>query len=311
MTMKISTLRIHNSKTGSAPVSRRFPCMALLVACLLFPAMQLHGQNKKAYTLFNASGKKVGYGKMIRKMAKSDIVLFGELHNNPVAHWLEYEVLESLHTLRPLVAGAEMFEADIQEAVDQYLSHAIDVKGLDTLARLWPNFKTDYAPLLDFARENGLKFVATNIPRRYANLVFKKDFGALDTLTEKEKSWIAPLPIEYDPTLPGYAGMMQMMGPHTSETLPKAQAIKDATMAWFISQNYEPGKLFLHYHGTYHSDNYEGILWYLSRRLPSAKTVTLSTVTQADPRKLEKENHHRADFILCVDENMTNTYQVR
>ncbi len=268
----------------------------------------LQAQDKHAYTLFTSKGKKVSYEKMVRELGKSDIILFGELHNNPVSHWLQFEVVESLHKSRQLVLGAEMVEADNQEVLNDYLAKKTDAKALDTLARLWPNHKTDYAPLVDFARENGLRFIATNIPRKYANLVFKKDFQALDSLTDREKSWMAPLPIEYDPELPGYASMKTMMGNHPSETLPKAQAIKDATMAWFITGNYRPGDLFIHFNGSYHSDNYEGILWYLKRKLPGVRYITISTVSQADPLKLKKEYHNRADYIICVDENMTTTY---
>lgn len=265
-------------------------------------------QGKKAYTIFTGSGKEISYEKMVREISRGDILLFGELHNNPIAHWLQYEVTESLHRKRELVLGAEMVEADNQEPLNDYLGGRITAKALDTLARLWPNHKTDYAPLVDFARENGLRFIATNIPRRYANLVFKKDFPALDSLTTQEKGWMAPLPIEYDPALPGYAAMTGMMGNHTSETLPKAQAIKDATMAHFITANHPGGKLFIHFHGTYHSDNYEGILWYLKRTRPQLRAVTIATVSQADARKLDRENLRKADFILCVDENMTTTY---
>ncbi|MFO7827871.1 MAG: ChaN family lipoprotein [Bacteroidales bacterium] len=265
-------------------------------------------QNKKAYQIFNPQGEKVNYEQLLQTANKSDIILFGELHNNPIAHWLQYEVSYDLIQNGKLTFGAEMFEADNQEALNLYLKDSIDYKGLDSLARLWPNYKTDYAPLVDLAKENNQPFIATNIPRRYANRVFKKGFEALDTLSEKEKSWMAPLPIEYDPELPGYKNMLQMMGGHGGENLPKAQAIKDATMAWFIAKHFNPDHQFIHFHGTYHTDHYEGILWYLKKLLPDVKYVTISTVSQADVNHLEEENTGKADFIICVDENMTTTY---
>jgi uncharacterized iron-regulated protein len=279
------------------------------VLCFVLFVSQVYAQHKRAYTIFNSEGKRVSFEKMAGSLSKSDIILFGESHNNPISHWLQFEVVESLHKSRPLVLGAEMFEADNQGPLNEYLSGKINAKGLDTLARLWPNYKTDYAPLVNFARDNKLRFVATNIPRKYANLVFKKDFRSLDSLSDKEKSWMAPLPIAYDPTLPGYAGMKNMMGgTHPSETLPKAQAIKDATMAYFIHQNFIPGSLFIHFNGSYHSENYEGILWYLKQYSSELKYATITTVSQANPSKLEKANLHKADFIICVDENMTATY---
>lgn len=191
---------------------------------------------------------------------------------------------------------------------NQCLAEEIDAKGLDTLARLWPNYKTDYKPLVDLAKDNSLKFIATNVPRRYASMVFKGGFEVLDSLSEEEKSWMVPLPFPYDPELPGYVEMLAMMGGHGGENLPKAQAIKDATMAHFILANYEPEQTFIHYNGAYHSNNYEGILWYLKQAQPEYKYATISTVSQADVSKLEDENKALADFIICVDENMTATH---
>lgn len=189
-----------------------------------------------------------------------------------------------------------------------YLAGTINDKGLDSLARLWKNYPTDYAPLVRFAQKNKLPFVATNIPRRYASKVARGGFEALDTLSDQEKAWIAPMPMPYDAELPGYKAMLEMMGGHGGANLPKAQASKDATMAHFILQYYRPGALFIHFNGAYHSDNYEGILWYLRRQQPQLRYATISTVSQADNRKLLPENKGRADFIICVDEDMTTTY---
>lgn len=278
-----------------------------LTTALLITALT-YAQQKPAYILYNAKGKKIAYGKMIKSLQDKDIVLFGEYHNNPIAHWLELEVTISLKQLREMVMGAEMFEQDNQQALDLYLQGKISAKGLDSMARLWKNYPTDYAPLVNFAKENQLAFAADNVPRRYASLVAKGGFEALDTLSVREKSWIAPLPIAYDPELPGYKKMLEMMGGHGGANLPKAQAIKDATMAHFILQYHKPGSLLIHFNGSYHSDNHEGIVWYLQQKQPGLKIATITTVSQKDIRSLDAENKGKADFIICVDERMTNTY---
>ena len=264
---------------------------------------------KQPYVIYNAKGKKVSYKKMLKTLEKKDMVLFGELHNNPIAHWLQYELTADLHSKKQLILGAEMMEADNQDELNDYLSGKIDYKALDSTARLWNNHRTDYAPLVDFAKDNSLVFVASNVPRRYASLVYKGGgFQALDTLSQEEKRWIAPLPITYDPELPGYRNMLKMMGEHATPSLAMAQALKDATMAHFILKNYKEGALFLHYNGAYHSNNYEGILWYLKLQRPNLEYATLSTVTQEDVHTLEQENQNIADFIICVDQDMTTTY---
>ncbi|MBK6932492.1 MAG: ChaN family lipoprotein [Saprospirales bacterium] len=281
----------------------------ILLLCLFAcAAIPVFAQQKPAYVLFNAQGRKVSYAKMLRTLQGKDIVLFGEYHNNAIAHWLQLELSKDLQQKRQLVLGAEMFEADNQGALNRYLNGEIDAKGLDTLARLWKNYRTDYAPLVDFAKAHRLPFAATNIPRRYASIVSHEGFSALDSLSDIEKAWIAPLPMPYDSELPGYKNMLAMMGGHGGENFPKAQASKDATMAHFILQYFRPGSLLLHFNGAYHSDNYEGILWYLKRQQPTLQYGTISTVTQEDLSKLQEEHKGRADFILCVDADMTPTY---
>jgi uncharacterized iron-regulated protein len=265
-------------------------------------------QNKQSYQIFNQSGKKVSYKKLINSSQKSDVLLFGEYHDNSVAHWLELEITKDLLDKKNLVLGAEMFEADNQKQVNQYLKGEINQKKLDSTARLWPNYKTDYKPLVDFAKDLNIAFVATNIPRRFASLVFKKGFEALEKLSDEEKSWIAPLPILYDPTLPGYLKIVQEMGGHGGENLPKAQAVKDATMASFIVKNQIENTLFIHYNGSYHSDNFEGIYWYLKQQNSNLKIITIATVSQKDISKLDVENYNKATFIIVIDEDVTKTY---
>ena len=263
---------------------------------------------KDAYVIYNSKGKKVSYKKMKKKLEKKDIIFFGELHNDPIAHWLEYEITVDLNKSRKLILGAEMFEADNQMPLNDYVNNKITFNELDSLARLWPNYSTDYGPLVDFARDNQLKFVATNIPRRYANKVYKGGFEALDNITSQEKEWIAPLPIAFDIQLPTYKNILVEFGDHGTPELVKAQAIKDATMAYFIAKNIEEGKLFIHYNGAYHSDYYEGILWYLQRENSEIEYGIISTVNQENVQKLSKEHYGKADFIICVDSDMTKTY---
>jgi uncharacterized iron-regulated protein len=271
-------------------------------------SVTIQAQDKVPFRIFDGNGREASYKDILKASEKAEVVLFGEEHNNAIAHWLQLELTKDLAEKKQLVLGAEMLEADNQKQLDQYLKGEINQKQFDTTARLWPNYKTDYKPLVDFAKTKNISFIATNIPRRFAAKVSKNGFEALDELTVEEKKWIAPLPILYDPNLPGYVEMLKMMGEHTSLNMPKAQASKDATMAYFILKNKKPETTFVHYNGTYHSDNFEGINWYLIKKEPKLKILTIATVTQKDIIRFEKENLHRADFILVIDEDVTKTY---
>ncbi len=173
--------------------------------------------------------------------------------------------------------------------------------------RLWPNYNTDYKPLIEFAKSKELKFVATNIPRRYANMVYKKGLKSLNELSNMAKSFIVPLKgFKFDSTVACYKDIYEME--HGGEGMATAQAIKDATMAYFIYKYTKPNSVFLHFQGAYHSDNYQGIIHYLKQKIELEKILTISTVTQVEINELEEENKGKADFIICVRENMTNTH---
>ena len=284
---------------------------------VMWTGIQLFAQDKPAYQIFNNKGEKVDYTTMLNDVAKGDIIFFGELHNNPISHWLELQVAKGLFAQKgkKLIMGAEMFEADNQLMLDEYQNGIIRAKDFEEEARLWPNYKTDYKPLLDFAVKNKIHFVATNIPRRYAAMVARGGFEALNKLSNEAKKYIAPLPINYDPNLPCYKNMLNMgghlkgmMGPMKNQNLPKAQAIKDATMAYFILKNWEKGKTFYHFNGSYHSDNYQGIVWHIKLQNKQVSIKTISTLMQKDVSKLDKENQTKADYIIVVPEDMTTTY---
>lgn len=268
----------------------------------------------KAYNIFNQKGKEVSYSKMLKDLEDADIVFFGELHNNPICHWLELEIARDLYTQEDqnLILGAEMLESDNQLLVNEYFLGYISEKNFEQEARLWPNYQTDYKPLVSFAKENNLSFVATNVPRRYASAVYRNGLQSLENLPEYSKVFIAPLPIQEDYDVSSYKKMLEMGAAHSNNSNPKyypqAQMIKDATMAHFIYGNWNEGELFLHFNGSFHSDNKEGIVWYLRQMNPNLNIVVLTSVEQDQVDKLDQENRNKADYIITIPERMTKTY---
>jgi uncharacterized iron-regulated protein len=274
----------------------------------------LIAQDKPAYRVFTGDGKKADYGDIVREALKADVVFFGELHDNPIAHWLELELTKSIFTTKGknLILAAEMFETDNQLIIDEYFASLLKESSFEGEVRKWNNYATDYKPLLSFAKENGLKFVASNIPRHYASLVASGGFEALKQVSPEGLKFIAPLPVDYDPELPCYKEMLTMAGGppgHVSENLPKAQAIKDATMANSIAKYRKPGQVVIHFNGSYHSDRYMGIIWYLNKYSPGLKIVTITTIIQDDIDKMGDEGKGQADFVVVVPTSMTRTFK--
>ena len=285
--------------------------MKYLVICLLI-GFGSQAQDLEAFRIFDAKGKEVSFGKMMAKVSQNQVVLFGEFHDNPISHWLELNVLMELnkHAKGPkLAVGFEMFELHQAKALNDYIRNK-SYKALKDSTELWTNFKTDYKPVLDSAIAQGNIPFAANVTRKYASLVFKKGLSALDTLPEDQKKWMAPLPFPFDSTLTQYVELIEMgKEMHASGiNFAYAQAIKDATMGYSITQHIKAGKNVYFLNGAFHSDFHQGIMWYVQHYAPGTSVGTITTVSQKDVRKLQKEHLNRADFIVVVNETMLSTH---
>ncbi len=206
----------------------------------------------------------------------------------------------------------EMLEADNQLIVDEHLKGLVSSDRFEEEARLWPNYSTDYAPLVYFAREHHLPVIATEVPRRYAAMVKDRGLKCLDSLSAEAKTFLPPLPIRYvvnEHTEQGFA-LMRMMGQHKTDSgnshLSEAQALKDATMAWHIAQHAR--KKVLHVNGNIHSDGQAGIVTYLRQYAPGKKIVTVRAVRQEDITRLDETYLGLADYYLCIPEDMSMSY---
>lgn len=284
----------------------------------LLPLLSFTAADRPAYRLFTAQGQAADYDQMLTQLAQADVVLFGEQHNDPLAHWLELQVAKDLQRLKgpgKLVLGLEMFERDVQPLVAQYAAGTLPDTAFERQSRPWPNYATDYRPLLQFARQEHLAVVGTNAPRRYAQQVARGSLTALDALPASEKAYLAPLPLKIDFELPGYQKMAAMFGDAAAHgggggrTIIQAQALKDATMAYTIRRSLGPGQTLLHLNGAYHSDNHDGIVAYLrTNGKPPLRVQTLSVVTQSQLQQFDKANLNVADYIIVVPDDMTKTY---
>lgn len=265
----------------------------------------------EAYQFFTSKGKKIELKDVLKKSSEADITFFGELHNNSLAHWLQLEVLKGMQAEIPdLVLGAEFFERDDQLSIDEWFSGFITEKNFEAEAKLWNNYSTDYRPLMRFAKENNLEFIASNVPRKYASLVSRSGKVALDSLSDEAKRYFAQLPYEIDMDLPGYVAMKDMMhgAPGNSDYMVQAQALKDATMAESLFSAISAKKKILHVNGSYHSKDGEGILWYLKREFPELNILNIHTITQDSLDKLDPQYKESGEIILVLPKDSHESY---
>jgi len=201
-----------------------------------------------------------------------------------------------------------MYEADQQRLLDEYVEGTIRMRDLKRKAKLWENFDTDYRPILEFAREKGIPFLASNVPRRYASLVHRKGIAALDSLDEEAYQWMAE-DLDVDSSLASYRKIRDMRHVSGGKRIVAAQALKDATMAKRIADRYSEGEYFLHFNGSFHSDAHEGIVHYLKKRLPQADIFVISSVEVEDlhdPSGVDWER--KGDVNVLVPNDMTSTH---
>jgi uncharacterized iron-regulated protein len=176
--------------------------------------------------------------------------------------------------------------------------------------KLWNNYHTDYKPLMHYALEHEIPFVATNIPRRFASAVSREGLDVLEKFSDQAQVYMAPLPIEVDRELSGYANMKEMMhgGQFNADHMVSAQASKDATMAHFILKSLEGKDHFLHINGAYHSNDHEGIAWYLRHYSPEITLMTIGTVEQEDIHQIDEATAGRADFTVVLPLDSPKSY---
>lgn len=289
--------------------------LSLIGYMLVFFISMGTAQNKSAYQLYKNNGKAVKYDNMIKDLATSDMVFFGEYHDNPISHWLQLEMSKSFFDIKGehLFFGAEMFENGNQLVLNEYLNDFYpEDKMLPEITQLWGNYKTDYQPLVEFAKKNKLRFIATNIPRRYASMLYKKGMDALKELSPEALEMISPdLEAFFDPTEKAYAEMADKMGGHVPKNMLNiqlAQASKDATMAHFSIKNFRPGDFLFHFQGSYHSNYNQGIIWWINKIRPGIDIKSITTLMQSEWDDMSKEDKAQiANYIIVVADEMTRT----
>lgn len=256
----------------------------------------LNAQEK--YLLKDKSGNEIPMETIVQKAQESPYVFFGELHDNAECHQLELLLLQELQKQygSHLILGMEMFETDVQHIVDEYFSGLIKTKSFETESRVWSNYSSDYKPLLEFAKENNIKLIASNIPRRYANAVYHQGLDVLGKLPKSSLKWIAPLPLKIKPESKIYQEMRAMLPDHDSQNMIASQALKDATMANSILKNTKRNSIFLHINGAFHSKNKEGIIDYLVG-IPLEKILCIQTIKAED---FKSEDLSSADYTFIV-----------
>ncbi len=274
------------------------------------PAPRPADEAAAPYRIVDAdAGRTLDVAGLAERAAEVDVVFFGEQHDDAGTHRLQHALLDALAARGDdVVLSLEMFERDVQSALDNYLAGRISEEEFLAGARPWPNYAADYRPLVELARERGWPVVAANVPRRYAAMVAAGGLDTLQALPAAERD--AHIARDIDCPRDAYHDrFLQAMGIHPGageasaamERYYLAQCVKDETMAESIVAARErwPGALVVHVTGAFHSDFGHGIPARIERRTPGTRILILTGIPTADlARPPIEENRGRADVLL-------------
>ena len=268
---------------------------------------------------------------MLAEIARADVAFVGEQHNDPATHRIERAILEGLARRRGnVVVALEMFERDTQTSLDEYLAGQLNEEDFLKASRPWPNYMTDYRPLIEFARVHGWKVIASNTPRRIAVQVSREGLNAARPDSESERKLVAS---EFSCPLDDYFKRFSEAmgkghpGAHHNQEGEKqtdkkqeeerraalerfyyAQCVKDETMAESIANvlaasgpqsNAQGGSLVVHFNGAFHSDYRLGTASRAIRRAPKSnvKVISVIPVENLDAINVD-EYRKRGDYII-------------
>ena len=264
------------------------------------------------YRVYNSSGNPANISQVIDAAGKSDVVFLGENHDDAVAHFLQAEILKKLHETnagkRNVALSLEMFERDVQIVLDEYLKDLITEKKFLDDSRPWNNYKIDYRPLVEYAKQNKLAVIAANAPRRYVNMVSRGGRDSLNQLSTDARKWFAPLPYA-QPSEQYSKKFTALMGgaggdSHGVSKILDSQTLWDATMAFSISEFLKKQKnaLIVHLNGSFHTENRLGTAEQFLKLNPKAKILVVTMRYENDFTKFDKAKHENlGDFVILTD----------
>jgi uncharacterized iron-regulated protein len=119
---------------------------------------------------------------------RSDLVLFGEAHDDRLHHEMQLSLIRTLWAKKiPLAIGLEMIQADSQKELDAWTEGTLSEHDfLAVYSRNWSLDWSLYRDIFWFARENHIPMVALNIPKETVSKVSRQGFASLTAEERKD-----------------------------------------------------------------------------------------------------------------------------
>lgn len=289
------------------------------IALIIFVFFSSSFAQESRYSVFDGNGRPMTMENILDSIGETDVVFLGEFHDDAVAHSLQLEILKASHQRfggkRRVILSLEMFERDVQTVIDEYLSGLITENHFLSSARPWNNYRTDYRPLVEFAKEKRIPVIAANAPRRYVNMVSRTGRDSLKGLSRSAKKTLAPLP--FAKASPAYARKFNaLMGQDSPEVkaglinILDSQSLWDATMAYAISRQLKKrNSLVIHLNGSFHSEGRLGTPEHLEKYRKGVKYIVVTMRYEDDYRNFDQSKHKGlGDFVILTDKSVPRSF---
>lgn len=257
---------------------------------------------------FLGCGKSISSNDFFDKLVcpQSNVIFVGENHEDPAAHKLELDILNSLREDgEKLGISLEFWDREAQQVTDEYMMGVVSEANFLEDSRP-PGNCASYLPLLQVCKEHGLPVVAANCPRRYTRLVAREGAAALLPLLETQgaSSLLPSLP--FTPASQEYEQMFrEIMRGMGRESLPpgmiEAQSLWDATMAESLWKALEKTPRLLHITGFFHMQFGLGTVERLKALDPELKILTIAIIPSENQDELVEGQLNIADMVVLTD----------
>lgn len=282
--------------------------------------------------------KWIDFETLVQRANAMDIVFVGEQHDNTPGHVMELALLEGIARRRassggPVTLSLEMFERDVQEPLNAYLSGNRDETSFLAASRPWPNYIPDYRPLVELSKAQKWPVVASNIPRPLASLVSRGGLKAFDTLSADVrgkqiaadiscpddrygklfKAWFSEAMNSAGHGAPAPSASVNadslkklaVAAQATEQRYYEAQCVKDETMGESVARALTDarargnGALVVHMNGSFHTDYTLGTADRALRRSKGAKHMVITMLPTLDLDNVDaKSMRKKADYIV-------------
>ncbi|WP_017222651.1 ChaN family lipoprotein [Moritella dasanensis] len=236
------------------------------------------------YNLQSPSGQDINVTDFVEQIKDADVVLVGEWHTHTGIHRFQTALLQAMLADNDNVTlSMEQFTRDNQAIVNTYLAGEIGEGTLIKQGNAWPNYTSDYRPLVELAKANNIDIIAANAPKKIIRCIAKEGISYIDKLPADERAWLAEnINTQDSPYKTHFMASMHHGDESQNESKFASQVTWDETMAEsivnYLSDDLNAGKQVLHIAGKFHTENGLGTAASILARAPELKVVIVTPV---------------------------------